>query len=54
VVVAYAIWSGLGIIFIALIGLFWFRQLDLPAIIGLAPVVAGVVVVNGFSRSISH
>ncbi len=54
-VVAYAIWSGLGIIFIALIGLFWFRQpLDLPAIIGLALIVAGVVVVNGFSRSIGH
>jgi small multidrug resistance pump len=53
--IAYAIWSGVGIIFIALIGLFWFRQpLDLPAIIGLALIVAGVVVVNGFSRSIGH
>jgi small multidrug resistance pump len=52
---AYAIWSGVGIIFIALIGLFWFRQpLDLPAIVGLCLIVAGVVVVNGFSRSIGH
>mgnify|MGYP003578146723 CR=1 FL=1 len=53
--IAYAIWSGVGIIFIALIGLFWFRQpLDLPAIIGLGLIIAGVVVVNGFSRSIGH
>lgn len=53
--IAYAIWSGVGIIFIALIGLFWFRQpLDLPAIVGLGLIIAGVVVVNGFSRSIGH
>jgi small multidrug resistance pump len=53
--IAYAIWSGVGIIFIALIGLLWFRQpLDLPAIVGLGLIIAGVVVVNGFSRSIGH
>src|SRR5688572_4512597 len=53
--IAYAIWSGVGIIFIALIGLLWFRQpLDPPAIIGLGLIIAGVVVVNGFSRSIGH
>lgn len=53
--VAYAIWSGVGIILIALIGLFWFRQsLDLAAIIGLGLIIAGVIVVNGFSRSIGH
>jgi small multidrug resistance pump len=53
--IAYAICSGLGIIFIALIGFFWFRQpLDLPAVVGLALIVAGAVVVNGFSRSIGH
>ena len=48
-------YGAASVSFIALIGLFWFRQpLDLPGMIGLAPVVAGVVVVNGFSRSISH
>jgi small multidrug resistance pump len=53
--IAYAIWSGVGIIFMALIGLIWFRQpLDLPAIVGLGLIIAGVVVVNGFSRSIGH
>ncbi len=34
--VAYAIWSGLGIVLIALIGLAWFGQkLDMPALVGL-------------------
>jgi small multidrug resistance pump len=53
--VAYAIWSGVGIVLIALIGFFWFGQsLDAPAVIGLGLIIAGVVVVNGFSGSVSH
>ncbi|WP_303014320.1 multidrug efflux SMR transporter [uncultured Bacteroides sp.] len=53
--IAYAIWSGVGIILIALIGFFVFKQhLDLPAIIGLGLIIAGVVVINVFSHSISH
>jgi small multidrug resistance pump len=53
--VAYAIWSGVGIILIALIGVFWFRQsLDIPAVVGLGLIIAGVVVVNVFSRSVGH
>ncbi len=53
--IAYAIWSGLGIVLIALIGLTVFGQrLDLPAIIGLGLIVSGVVVVNLFSDSVSH
>ena len=53
--IAYAIWSGIGIVLIALVGWLWFRQsLDLPAIIGLGLIIAGVVVVNAFSRSVPH
>jgi len=53
--IAYAIWSGLGIVLISLIGVFWFRQsLDLPAILGLALIIAGVVVINLFSQSVAH
>lgn len=53
--IAYAIWSGVGIILIALIGFFVFKQhLDLAAIIGLALIIAGVVVINVFSNSVSH
>jgi small multidrug resistance pump len=53
--IAYAIWSGLGIVLISAVGWIWFRQaLDIPALIGLGLIVAGVVVVNAFSRSTVH
>jgi small multidrug resistance pump len=53
--VAYAIWGALGIVLISLVGLVFFRQrLDLPAIVGLALIIAGVLIVNLFSKSISH
>ncbi|WP_324602992.1 MULTISPECIES: DMT family transporter [Hyphomonas] len=53
--VAYAIWSGMGIVLIALIGLMLFGQkLDLPAIIGMAMIIGGVVVMNLFSKTVSH
>jgi len=50
--VAYAIWSGVGIVLISLAGWVMFRQsLDLPAIIGMGLIVAGVVVINVFSAT---
>ncbi|HIC65984.1 MAG TPA: QacE family quaternary ammonium compound efflux SMR transporter [Paracoccus sp.] len=53
--VAYAIWSALGIVLVALICLFVFHQrLDLPAVIGLGLIVAGVIVVNLFSQTAGH
>lgn len=53
--IAYAIWSGVGIVLISMIGWVWFKQsLDTPAIIGMSLIIAGVVVVNVFSKSISH
>jgi small multidrug resistance pump len=53
--IAYAIWSGIGISLIALIGwLFYGQALDLPAMLGLALIVSGVVVLNGFSKSVAH
>ncbi|WP_274425677.1 DMT family transporter [Chelativorans sp. YIM 93263] len=53
--VAYAIWSGLGVVLISIIGVIVFKQtLDWAALIGLGLIVLGVVVVNGFSDSISH
>ena len=53
--IAYAIWSGLGIVFIATIGWIWFKQaLDVPAMIGLALIIAGVLVINLFSHSVVH
>ncbi|MFN3524564.1 MAG: SMR family transporter [Paracoccus sp. (in: a-proteobacteria)] len=53
--IAYAIWSAVGIVLVAMIGLVAFGQrLDLPAVIGLGLIVAGVVVVNVFSKSVGH
>jgi small multidrug resistance pump len=53
--VAYAIWSGVGIVLIALIGWLFLRQpLDAPALAGIALIVAGVVVIQGFSGSVAH
>ena len=50
--VVYAIWSGLGIIFITLIGLFFFKQsLDAAAYIGMGFIIMGVVIINMFSSS---
>jgi len=53
--VAYAIWSGVGVALIALIGWLVYRQnLDAGALVGIALVVAGVVVIQVFSRSAAH
>lgn len=50
--IAYAIWSGVGIVLITLIGVLWFRQsLDLPALLGMALIILGVVVINVFSAT---
>ncbi len=53
--VAYAIWSGLGIVLISVVAYFVYGQsLDLPAIIGMALILAGVLVLNLFSKSTAH
>ena len=51
---AYAIWSGCGIVLIALIGLALGQKLDPPAVLGIALIVAGVAVINLFSKTVSH
>jgi small multidrug resistance pump len=53
--IAYAIWSGVGVALIALISWLYFKQpLDFAAIVGLLLIVAGVVVINLFSKSVAH
>lgn len=52
---AYAIWGGLGIVLTAIISVVVFKnKLDIGAIIGISLIVAGVVVLNVFSKSTSH
>ncbi|MBU2962291.1 QacE family quaternary ammonium compound efflux SMR transporter [Citreicella sp. C3M06] len=53
--VAYAIWSGLGIVLIAVIGFIAFGQrLDLPAVAGIGLILAGILVINLFSATTGH
>ena len=53
--IAYAIWSGIGIILTACSGFFVFRQsLNLPAVIGFVMIMGGVIVMNVFSKSVGH
>lgn len=53
--IAYAIWSGVGIVLITIIGAVFFKQIpDLPAIIGLALIMIGVIVINVFSKTTAH
>ncbi|WKZ91577.1 multidrug efflux SMR transporter [Chimaeribacter arupi] len=53
--VVYAIWSGLGVVLITLVGWVLFGQkLDTPALLGMALIVAGVIIMNLFSHSVSH
>lgn len=51
--VMYAIWSGCGIVLVSVVGWLFYRQtLDLPAVIGIALIITGVVVMQLFSTSV--
>jgi small multidrug resistance pump len=53
--VTYAIWSGVGIVFITLIGIVVFKQIpDLPAITGIILIIIGVMIINLFSKMGTH
>ena len=53
--IAYAVWSGLGVVLVASIGVFMFAQkLDFAAVVGMVLIVTGVIVMNVFSNSVSH
>lgn len=53
--IGYAIWSGVGIILVSIIAFFAYGQtLDLPALVGIGLILAGVLVINLFSQSSAH
>lgn len=53
--ITYAIWSGFGIVFIAVIGYFVFGQkLDLPAVLGMGLILVGILVIHLFSKTVAH
>lgn len=52
VAVAYAVWSGVGIVLISILGWVIYKQvLDAPAVIGIGLIMAGVVILNLFSTA---
>lgn len=51
----YAVWSGVGIVLVALVGIIFFKQVpDLPAIIGMVLIIAGVLIMNLLSKMTGH
>lgn len=53
--ITYAIWAGLGIVLITTIGVVFLKEkLDFAAILGLFLIVLGVVVINVFSKTVTH
>jgi len=53
--IAYAVWSGIGVTLVALIGWLVFGQkLDLAAVLGMGLITAGVIVLNLFSNTAQH
>ena len=53
--VAYAIWSGVGIVLISIVAWVLYRQaLDAAALVGIGLIIAGVAVINVFSKSVAH
>ncbi len=53
--ITYAVWSGVGIVLITAVAwLVYGQKLDLPGLIGIALIMAGVVILNLFSRTAVH
>lgn len=53
--ITYAIWSGLGIVLVTIVGMLVYKQIpDMAAIIGMGLIVSGVVVIYLFSKTLSH
>ena len=51
--ITYAIWSGLGIVLVSLVGMFFYKQVpDVAAVLGMGLIIAGVVVIHLFSKKV--
>jgi small multidrug resistance pump len=53
--IVYAIWSGAGIVLVSIVAAVWLKQIpDLAAIVGMTLIMAGVIIVNLFSKTATH
>jgi small multidrug resistance pump len=55
VAITYAVWSGAGIVLVAIIGVILYKQIpDIPAVIGMGLIIAGISIINVYSKTIAH
>lgn len=53
--VTYAIWSGLGVILVTLVSMVIYKEIpDIASVIGMGLIILGVIVINVFSKTVSH
>jgi small multidrug resistance pump len=53
--IAYAVWSGVGIILITIAGAVIYKQIpDFAAVLGMGMIVAGVAIIHVYSKSFAH
>ena len=53
--ITYAVWSGLGIVLVTIVGALFYKQIpDIAAMMGMALIVSGVVVIFVFSKTVNH
>ncbi|MGB7803052.1 DMT family transporter [Buttiauxella sp.] len=53
--IAYAIWAGMGIFLVSVMSFFIYKQrLDAPALLGLACIAIGIIIIQLFSKSVTH
>lgn len=53
--IAYAVWSGVGVVLVTLVAWYLYKQqLDLPALFGIGLIMSGVLVLNLFSKASVH
>ena len=53
--ITYAVWAGLGIVLVTIAGVVLYKQIpDTPAMIGIGLIIAGIIVINVFSKTVSH
>ncbi len=53
--ITYAVWAGLGIVLVTIVGAILYKEIpDIPAVIGIGLIVAGVIVINVYSKNIGH
>lgn len=49
--ITYAIWAGLGIVLVAIVGIVVYKEIpDIPAMIGMGLIIAGVIVIHVFEK----